>query len=76
MPMTARMAFWEGVLVDGGEKGEGWREEKGENVRSGKCSLRRACDNICANSSNTEGKPETLKENPGIQRFIWEHVLS
>ena len=22
-----------------------------------------------------EGNPEVLKENPGIQRFIWEHAL-
>jgi len=21
------------------------------------------------------GKPETLKENPGIRRFVWEHAL-
>ena len=24
---------------------------------------------------NNEGVPETLKENPGIRKFIWEHVL-
>ena len=24
---------------------------------------------------NNEGKPEVLKENPGIRRFIWEHAL-
>ena len=22
-----------------------------------------------------DGKPETLKENPGIRRFIWEHAI-
>ena len=24
--------------------------------------------------SDSEGKPETLKENPGIRRYIWEHA--
>jgi len=23
---------------------------------------------------DSEGKPEVLKENPGIRRFIWEHA--